>query len=263
MAFSGGAGIGPPTAAKGLGANLKAPAAGGLKGGAKIGPPKPPGPIKQTGAVQFHGGPVKAPPGAFATPGASPAGGPTSSNGSPAAPTLDATAIANMAENQFKANQAIANLQQQQTSASTALQQQLAALHQQQPLSDLRLMTGANARGGLLTSAYGQQLGNLNQTFADKQLADQSAYGDKSAQIANAITGLQQGVPIYDAQQAAAAAERASNTAAKSPASTLPTAPAKPAGGNRQRLAQAIARGVRSAPRLDVAGPIPKAQGRR
>lgn len=125
----------------------------------------------------------------------------------PASPTLDATALANIAAYLQKTGQSI-----------TSDQGRIGQLNQQDPIQQLKLMTVANAGGGLYGSAYGQQQGNLTA---------QQNYN--IGQLQNAIAGLQASEPIYESQQAADSADRAAAAAAKSaPAPITTPAPAAP-----------------------------------
>lgn len=219
----------------------------GVKAPLAIRPPKGATPINMRGGpvrhgpIDVHGGPVF--PGAgLKTTAPSTMGGPThtgttgsttgtAGSSSGALPPLDAQSAANIANYLFKANQSTQNLAQQEANLTTGYQAQQAQLAHQQPLDELRLMTGANARGGLDSSAYGQQLGNLNYSYLGRQGANTANYNAKYGSLASKMADIAAGIPIYEGGQAEAAAGRESALAAKNPASgTPPTQP--PAGSS-------------------------------
>lgn len=172
-----------------------------------------------------QGWPHPGAPGAPGTPGAAP--------GLPG--YLDSTYYGNVNQNEFNVNNKINALQLRDAIGSSNLQGTLGQLAYQQPRAELSLEQGANRGGGLYSSVYSQNLGNLNTGYADRASAAQSAYAGQLAQDASQIAGLQGGIPLFNDQQAAAAAQRASLQAQKNPASAeTPT----------QRLAQSMAKGA-------------------
>jgi hypothetical protein len=74
--------------------------------------------------------------------------------------------LAQTAENSFKVNQQIGNLQQTLGFDETNLQAALAKLAYQQPRDQLSTEQRANQRGSLYSSVYGQQQGNLAHQYA-------------------------------------------------------------------------------------------------
>ena len=155
-----------------------------------------------------------------------------------AASPLDSTYFANTAANQFGVNNKINALNLQNSTNSTALQSALAQLAYQQPRAELQLEQKANAGGGLYSSVYGQNLGNLNYQFMGRQGAAIDSFAAKASQIASQIAALRGSEPLYNAQQYALAAQRASLAAQKNPASGEAMGPL---GGTRSALARAIA----------------------
>lgn len=164
------------------------------------------------GAGQFVSSTPPKPATSPAAPGAQP------STGDP----RDATYYQNVAANQFKVNNEINALNLQGQQANTALQAQLAALDYQQPRSQLALEQRANAAGSLYSSAEGQRQGDLVHQFATQRGSDQTAYDNLASKIAGQISGLEQGVPIYNSGQYLAAAIRAAQAAANNPATGQP-----------------------------------------
>ena len=153
----------------------------------------------------------------------------SSSGGKTASPYLDATALANIAAYLNKTNTLVANDQASITADQTGLQNAIGQDQQANQLANLKLMSSNNMSGGLYGSAYGQQLGNQNTAYGQKEDAATSTTNLNVAKLQNAIAQLNASEPIYEDQQAAAAAQRASSSAAKlAPAATKPvTTPAK------------------------------------
>lgn len=172
-------------------------------------------------------------------PSTHPAPPPGAPPAAPPGPTFDSTALANIAANQFRVNNQLNALNQTSAMDQTALQQALAALSYQQPRDSLALEEAANRRGALFSSVYGQQLGDLTHKYSTREMQAKQATANKLAAIASQIAALRGGVSIYNEGQAAAAAQRAAQAAAKDPASgeaagplnTLGPKPPKPKGG--------------------------------
>ena len=144
--------------------------------------------------------------------------GPPSKGGPKGPSPFDAEYYANVANYLFKTNNAINQAQQQEGYDRTALQAALGQLQYQQPRANLALEERANQAGSLYSSAYGQQLGDLNNQFATKGSGLQSATGNKLAQLAQQIASLRGGIPLYENSQAYASALRQAQAAAKNPA---------------------------------------------
>jgi hypothetical protein len=135
---------------------------------------------------------------------------------------LDATAAANIAQNQFNVNNKINGLNSQSGADTLALQNALAQLGYQQPRDQLKLEQGANSRGALYSSVYNQNLGDLNKGFLDKQNAATTSNDQQQSSIQSQIQALLGGVPIYNQGQEAAAAQRAIAAAQANPATGQP-----------------------------------------
>ena len=188
------------------------------------------------------GGKVKAPkPPAAPKPTAGAAGAPAAPQGPSG---LDATYFANTNTNQFKVGNQINALNLKSAADTTALQSALAQLAYQQPRAQLALEQKANDTGSLYSSVYDQNLGNLNYGYLGKEGGLINNDANAQAAINAQIAALMGSIPLYDAGQAAAAASRSSNVAAKNPAVGQPT-PAK-------QLATKIAKAPRTlkAPKL-------------
>lgn len=166
-----------------------------------------------------------------ATPAA--AAAPAPASGLPGTNPLDSTALANIAGNQFKTNQSVANLTQQGAYAQTDLQQALAKLAKQQPLDQEKATENYNQQGLLYSGHFGQALGQLGQSYADRSSALQQAATRAAAARQAQISGLGESEKLYEQQQGLGAANRATAAAA-----TDPTAGVDP---TLQVLAQALA----------------------
>lgn len=177
---------------------------------------------------------------------------------------LDATALANIAAYINKTNNSMAGLGVTQAADQGRYQSSYDALKQQNPLADLKLMTGANDRGGLYSSAYGQQLGNLNQQYQTKEGDLYSGLQGQLQAIASRMAGYQSSIPAYESQQATASAQRLAALAANAPgppaplpASVLPpnNPPVMPGGSNAVLQAAAQMPSVGTTTRT-VAAPV-------
>ena len=184
--------------------------------------------------------PAAAPPAANTAPTAPEQ--PTGAGGSP----LDSTYYGNVNDYLFKTNNQIAADRAKIGTADTALQTALGNLAYQQPRDALKLEQGANAHGGLFSSVYGQDQGNLQHTYAGKRFAAQSSHDNTVNGLTTAISQLQQSIPLYDSGQYAAAVQRAAAAAEKNPAlgETVP-APALPAANPTAPARTPVPRGGR------------------
>jgi hypothetical protein len=136
---------------------------------------------------------------------------------------LDQLAMANIAAYLNKTGTGVANDQASITSDQVALQNALSQDRQANQLANLKLMTGDNAAGGFYGSAYGQQLGNQNQAYGNKELAATSNTNLAIGKLQNAIAQGLASEPLYKDQQAYGSAQRASAAAAKmAPAALTP-----------------------------------------
>lgn len=179
-------------------------------------------------------------PGTTTPPGAAP-GQPASSGG----PYVDSTALGNIGQNTYDVNQRIGGIQLRDAQAGVALQQALAKLAYQQPRDALSLEQGANRGGSLYSSVYGQNQGDLQTRYANANTSAQTGYSNQMQGDAAQITGLQGGIPIYNAGQYAAAAQRGSVAAQKDPSTGEPL-PGTPVGRVAQSVvgSQGAARGL-------------------
>jgi hypothetical protein len=183
------------------------------------------------GPLGIHS-PTPAAPAAPQTPSPTPASQTAGSSPSP----LDSTYFDNLAGNQFRVNNQLNALTATSQNDNTALQSALDQLAYQQPRDSLKLEQNANRTGGLYSSVYDQNLGNLQHSYETRQTAATTANAQKQAGIQSQIGALQGGVPIYQSQQYDAAVARAIKAAAANPAtgqdqsvSTTPPAPPAPA----------------------------------
>jgi hypothetical protein len=181
-------------------------------------------------------------PSAPAAPAPSPT--PATQSGAGSSSPLDSTYFNNLAANQFKVNNQLNQLSATSQNDNTALKSALDQLAYQQPRDSLKLEQGANRAGGLYSSVYDQNLGNLQNSYLTRQSAATQSNAQKQAAIQSQIAGIQGGVPIYNNEQYDAAVGRAIKNAANNPAtgqapavSSTPTAPAPaPAASVGQQL---------------------------
>lgn len=175
---------------------------------------------------------------------------------------LDSTYFANVASNQFKVGNQINALNTQGGLADTALQASLGNLAYQEPRDELRAEQAANNRGALYSTVYDQQLGDLVHGYQTKQTALQTSHDNGALQRAAQIAALQGGIPLFNSQQAAAAAVRAANLNAANKALGQSTKPlvksppkATPVATAAARLAARIAKGPHAKPNPNAKGP--------
>lgn len=160
---------------------------------------------------------------AASAPAAAVGGGP-----GPSPSDLDSTYYQNVNNYLFNTGNKINADQLKSAADQTALQSALGQLAYAQPRAELALEQKANQTGGLFSSVYGQNLGNLNQKYLTEQNADTTKYNGDIQSLANAIAALQGGIPAYESDQAAASAQRAATAAQKNPSlgGTVPAAAA-------------------------------------
>ena len=177
--------------------------------------------IRAQGGPPATGGvpPTGPPPVTGPIPTPRPTGGGKGGKGGGGGPSpLDAEYYQNVANYLFRTNNSIANANQAIGLDRTALQAALGQLGYQQPRSDLALEQQANQNGALYSSAYGQNLANLNYQYAGREAGLTNSANDKIAQLAQQIAQLRGGIPLYENAQAYLAAQRAAAAAAKNPA---------------------------------------------
>lgn len=173
-------------------------------------------------------------------------GQPPTQPAAPVQPQLDGTALANIAQYLNKSGTTISNDQDAITNYQTSLASAIAQDKQANQMANLRLMTGDNASGGLYGSAYGQQLGNQNTAYGQKEDAATSTANLNIGRLQNAIAELQSSQPIYASGQAADSTARAAALAAKDapvPVTAL-SAPKAPAAA---KTSSTPAQGVKAA----------------
>lgn len=189
----------------GLGGTLAAGAIGGATGGIKQAPtPGAPAPAAVGGL-----GPAPASPSGFA---------------------LDSTALGQIAQHQFSTNQSVTGLNQQGAYARTDLQKALAGLAQKQPLETQKTVEGYNHQGLLYSGHLGQSLGQLGQSFADRQASLNSNFTRGEAGRQSRISGLGEAEKLFEQQAASGSTGR--QTAQAAADQTI---------GLQAQLAQAIA----------------------
>lgn len=138
---------------------------------------------------------------------------------------LDSTYYQQLAGDQLRLQNQTNSLTADSQNSASALQSALAQLAYQQPRDSLKLEQGSNNQGALYSSAYTQNLGNLNNAYLGKQTAATTANTQKQASIAAQIAALNQAEPITEAGDYDAAVARASKNAATNPATGQPAVP--------------------------------------
>ena len=126
-----------------------------------------------------------------------------------------------------KVGNQINGINQKEGFANTTLQQALGNLQQQKPLAELKQQQAANAHGLFYSGALGQQLGQTEQSYADKAAGLNSNFGNLQSSDASQIAALQQGLGVYTQGQYAAAVARAAAAAAANKAAAQPTTTTK------------------------------------
>lgn len=148
---------------------------------------------------------------------------------------LDSTYDQNVNDFLFKTNNSINSDQAKIAAANIAYQNALGQLAYQQPRDALALEQKANANGGLFSSVYDQNQANLQHAYSLKQAAAQSSHDNSVNSLTAAIAALQGEIPLYEASQAEAAAQRAAQLAQNNPALGAPppaaAAPVASSGG--------------------------------
>lgn len=165
--------------------------------------------------------PAATAPAAPAGPAPAPAPVPAPSTGgtaSTAGNELDSTYYLNVAANDFKVNNAINSINLGISQAKNSLQTTLAQLAYQQPRDQLALEQKANAGGGLYSSVYDQNLGNLNYQYAGRQAAANTKYTNYYDTAQGKISGLKGSQALYDNGQAFNSAQRSTAAAQNNPA---------------------------------------------
>lgn len=119
--------------------------------------------------------------------------------------------------NHFKTGNAINHLIQQGGYAKTDLATALGQLQQKQPLDTENMREKYNNQGLLYSGHLGQALGQLGQSYADKQAGLQTNYDRGAAGRNSRIAELQAGEPLFNEGQAAASTGRATTQAAADP----------------------------------------------
>jgi hypothetical protein len=145
---------------------------------------------------------------------------------------LDSTYYGNVGDFLFKTGNEINADHLKQTNLDTALQNAIGQFNYQQPRDSLALEQRANAGGGLYSSVYDQNLGNLTHSYTDRRTAAQTSHDQQYQSLAAAIAALQGSIPLYEQGQADASGQRATLAAENNPALGAPApapAPAAPA----------------------------------
>jgi hypothetical protein len=165
----------------------------------------------------------------------------TTQTAPPGPSPLDSTYFANVANNNFQVGNKVNALNAQSGYAQTDLQNALAQLAYQEPRDQLKAEEAANMRGGLYSTAYNQQLGDLTHNYQSKQTDLTNAYTRKQGAIASEGNALWAGIPIYASGQAAAATVRAANANLANKGLGEPSKPLTPA---QKTAAQTLAAAI-------------------
>jgi hypothetical protein len=124
-----------------------------------------------------------------------------------------------------------------------ALQATLNQLAYQQPRDQLALEERANAGGGLYSSVYNQNLGNLNFKYATNQNNAQTKYNNYYNTAEGRINALLDAQKAYDSAQALASTGRLAAAAAANPAEAAPPQAPTPASPPAPTATMAPSRG--------------------
>lgn len=166
---------------------------------------------------------------------------------------LDSTYFANVASNQFQVGNKINALNEANAYGQTDLAKTLANYQYQQPRALLAAERAAAANGALYSTGYGQQLGDIGHQYLTNEGNAQDAYARQVAQRNAEIQGLQGSIPLYNTQQAAAAAVRAAQQNAANKALGEPTSPLVPSKPVTPTAASSLAAALATAQRTGKA----------
>lgn len=215
------------------GARLPAARTNG-NGGAQYRPPQPklPTPLRPLKPIAIVPRGVR--PGVAPKPtqlNSSPAPGapPSASPQTPGSP-FDAAYFNARAQDQFKSNQQIANLNAQGGYANTALQENLRQMATQEPLIEQNATNAANAKGLLYSGNLGNQIGTDKTAYTQKQTQAKNQFAQGQASRQSQIAGLHAQYDsggFADLAEQLAAINRASAAAQTAPLATAPVS--KPA----------------------------------
>lgn len=185
-----------------------------------------PGSALLNGARSLTQAPAQAPP---VAPQVAPAPAPvptgTTGTAGTAGNELDAAYYNNVAANNVKVGNSINSINLGIGQQQGALQATLNQLVYQQPRDQLALEERANAGGGLYSSVYNQNLGNLNFKYATNQSNAQTKYNNYYNTAEGRINALLDAQKAYDSAQALASTGRLAAAAASNPAEAAPPAP--------------------------------------
>jgi len=154
-----------------------------------------------------------------------PALNPVASGGTPIAPgtpapapdPLDAQYYNDVAQEQFRANQQIAQLNALSQNEKAALGENLRLLGEQQPVLQQNATNRANLSGLLYSGTLGRQIGDLQTNFVRQQARLNDTFGQHEASRRAQIEGINQQLGFDDLAARLAAIERASQAAQGAP----------------------------------------------
>jgi hypothetical protein len=182
--------------------------------------PKPP-----AAGVRMGGSAAAAPP---AAPRAAPAAAPTAPQ-SPYAP--DAQYYADSAQDEFSRQGKLGDLGQQSAYDATDLQEALRRMRDQQPRDVQHTQEAAAKQGLFYSSRTGEQVGDVNASYARQESDAQQAYDRREAGRQAARTALEQGKSVDEAARLAESIDRQvtrDTTAADAGVLATNPGPAKP-----------------------------------
>lgn len=157
-------------------------------------------------------------------PGVFTAGAPSAQNPvpGPGPDVRDSQYWANTNLNQANVNTQVNDIDRTDANASTNLQEALRRLAERHPIDMHNATDQANAQGLIASGHLGRQLGDLETQYRqgvnDQNTANDQAHAARSA----AREALLSGVPLYEAAQLAAAADRQSQRDTNNPALGVP-----------------------------------------
>ena len=157
---------------------------------------------------------------------------------------LDAQYYNDVAQNQFRANQQIAQLNAMSANERAALGENLRLLGEQQPILRQNSTNRANANGLLYSGALGRQIGDLQTQYVRQQARLNDTFGQHEASRQAQIQGINGQLGFDDLAERLTAIERASQAAQSAPLDPGPPtvpAPRKLAPGRPRRPARPVA----------------------
>jgi hypothetical protein len=167
----------------------------------------------------------------------------------PASP-LDAQYEAQIAQNQFRANQQIAQINALGQNERAALGENLRLLGEREPVLEQGTTNRANASGLLYSGTLGRSIGDLQTQFVRSQARLNDTFGQREASRQAQLSGIDQQLGFDDLAARLAAIDRASQAAMNAPLDPGPDSPAAMAVPAVRQTGPGRPRSGRAKPRL-------------